>query len=415
MYAEVITIGDEILIGQVVDTNSSYIAKALNKVGVQVYQMTSVQDERCHILNALKEAEARVDIVILTGGLGPTKDDITKHVLCEYFDDELIEDTEVLSHIEALFSKYLSVPLLDVNKRQALVPSASKVLHNKYGTAPGMWFEKKGKVFISLPGVPFEMKALITNEVVPRIQQKFNTPYILHKTILTYGVGESALADRIADWEDHLPKFIKLAYLPNLGKVRLRLTARGERKDAIELEVQQQVEALHHLIGDVIYGYEEEDSIELLVADLFTEKNKTLSLAESCTGGKIAQAITDLPGASKYFRGGVVTYATDTKTDVLGVPQPIIDEYSVVSREVAEAMASGVKKLYKSDYAIATTGNAGPTKGDSDADVGTVFIAIATPNTVFSKMYNFGNHREKVVNKAVNKAFELIQKEILKN
>lgn len=415
MYAEVITIGDEILIGQVVDTNSSYIAKALNKVGVQVYQMTSVQDERCHILNALKEAEARVDIVILTGGLGPTKDDITKHVLCEYFDDELIEDTEVLSHIEALFSKYLSVPLLDVNKRQALVPSSSKVLHNKYGTAPGMWFEKKGKVFISLPGVPFEMKALITNEVVPRIQQKFNTPYILHKTILTYGVGESALADRIADWEDHLPKFIKLAYLPNLGKVRLRLTARGERKDAIELEVQQQVEALHHLIGDVIYGYEEEDSIELLVADLFTEKNKTLSLAESCTGGKIAQAITDLPGASKYFRGGVVTYATDTKTDVLGVPQPIIDEYSVVSREVAEAMASGAKKLYKSDYAIATTGNAGPTKGDSDADVGTVFIAIATPNTVFSKMYNFGNHREKVVNKAVNKAFELIQKEILKN
>ncbi|UNY98885.1 competence/damage-inducible protein A [Zhouia spongiae] len=415
MYAEVITIGDEILIGQVVDTNSSYIAKALNKVGVQVYQMTSVQDERCHILNALKEAEARVDIVILTGGLGPTKDDITKHVLCEYFDDELIEDTEVLSHIEALFSKYLSVPLLDVNKRQALVPSSSKVLHNKYGTAPGMWFEKKGKVFISLPGVPFEMKALITNEVVPRIQQKFNTPYILHKTILTYGVGESALADRIADWEDHLPKFIKLAYLPNLGKVRLRLTARGERKDAIELEVQQQVEALHHLIGDVIYGYEEEDSIELLVADLFTEKNKTLSLAESCTGGKIAQAITDLPGASKYFRGGVVTYATDTKTDVLGVPQPIIDKYSVVSREVAEAMASGVKKLYKSDYAIATTGNAGPTKGDSDADVGTVFIAIATPNTVFSKMYNFGNHREKVVNKAVNKAFELIQKEILKN
>ncbi|MCQ0110161.1 competence/damage-inducible protein A [Zhouia amylolytica] len=415
MNAEIITIGDEILIGQIVDTNSSFIAKALNKIGVSVFQMTSIQDERAHILNALNEAERRADIIILTGGLGPTKDDITKYTLCEYFNDELVENEAVLKHVEALFKKYLSVPLLDVNKKQAWLPSKAEVLFNNFGTAPGMWFAKGEKIFVSLPGVPFEMKSLIEDEVIPRIQNAYKTPYILHKTILTYGIGESALADLISDWEDNLPSFVRLAYLPNLGKVRLRLTAKGDNRELIDSEVAKQIEVLRTIIGDAIYGLEEEDSIEALIARLFTEKNKTLSVAESCTGGKLAEAITAVPGASKYFRGGVVAYATDTKVDILKVSESLINQYSVVSAEVSEAMALGVKKLYKSDYSMATTGNAGPTKGDSEAELGTVYIAIATPSGVFSEAFNFGNHRERVVNKAVNKAFEMLQKEILKN
>ncbi len=414
MFAEIITIGDEILIGQIVDTNSAFIAKELNKIGVSIFQITSVQDEKTHILNALSEAEERAEIIIITGGLGPTKDDITKHTICEYFQDTLIQNDAVLAHVEALFKKYINAPISDVNKRQALVPSRSEVLMNDFGTAPGMWLEKDQKVFISLPGVPYEMKALIQDKVLPKIQQKFHRPYILHKTLLTYGVGESALAARIEDWENNLPSFIKLAYLPNLGKVRLRLTAKGDDKSFIEDKVADQVNKLYGIIGDIIYGVENDESIENVIGKMLIEKNKTLAFAESCTGGKLAERITVIPGASSYFKGGIVSYATQTKIDILEVSSEIIDKYSVVSAEVAEAMARNVKKKLKSDFAIATTGNAGPTKGDSDAEVGQVYIGIATPDTVFSLGFNMGNHRGKVVNKTVNKAFELLQKEIIK-
>jgi nicotinamide-nucleotide amidase len=413
MQAEIITIGDEILIGQIVDTNSAFLGKEFNKIGISIYQITSIQDDKAHILKALKEAEENADIIIITGGLGPTKDDITKHTLCQYFNDTLVENKEVLANVEQLFSKY-NIPLLEVNKHQALVPSQAKVLINKYGTAPGMWIEKNGKVFVSLPGVPYEMKALILDEVIPKLRNQFKFPYIMHKTILTYGLGESSLAKRIETWEDNLPSFIKLAYLPSLGRVRLRLSGKAMNKAKVEAEIEKQVALLLPQIQDIFTGFEEDKSIEAVIGVQLTEMGKTLSIAESCTGGYIAQTFTANAGASKYFKGSVVSYATDSKINILKVPESDIEANSVVSKEVAEAMAKNVLTLFDSDYAISTTGNAGPSKGDSDADVGTVWIAIATKNKVYSEVFNFGNHREKVTVKAKNKALEMLQKEFKK-
>ena len=415
MQAEIITIGDEILIGQIVDTNSAFIAKALNKIGVSVYQITSIQDEKAHILNAINEAEGNADIIIITGGLGPTNDDITKTTIAEYFDDVLVLNDSVLKNIETLWEKYIKQPLSQVNKDQALMPSKAKVLMNHFGSAPGMWLEKSGKVFISLPGVPFEMKALITNAVIPKLQEQFKLPFILHKTLLTYGLGESMLAERIEDWENNLPEFIKLAYLPNLGKVRLRLSAKGMDKEHVIAEMDKQLDLLLPQIKDVFVGYEEDGSLESIIGNQLTTLGKTLATAESCTGGKIAEQITAHSGASVYFKGSVVSYATQAKIDVLNIDKRLIEDYSVVSTQVAEAMATKVQQLFKVDYAIATTGNAGPTKGDADAEVGTVYIAIATPTQVYSREFQLGNHRTKVIQKAVNKAFEMLQKEIFKN
>ncbi len=414
MQAEIITIGDEILIGQIVDTNSAFISKELNKIGVSIFQITSVQDDKEHILKSLKEAEDNTDIIIVTGGLGPTKDDITKRTLAEYFDDTLIQSESVLKNIEALWEKHIRQPLTQVNIDQALIPSKAKVLMNKFGSAPGMWIEKNNKVFISLPGVPFEMEALISNEVIPRLSKQFELPFILHRTLLTYGLGESSLAARIEHWEDNLPDYIKLAYLPNLGKVRLRLSAKGNNKEMIVTEVDKQIKELLPLISDVFVGFEEDESIEAIIGKQFTRLGKTMAAAESCTGGKIAEQITANAGASAYFKGSIVSYATQSKIDVLKISKALIQTHSVVSSQVAEEMAKSVRVLFNADYAIATTGNAGPAKGDADVEVGTVFIAIATKSEVYSQKFNLGNHRIKVINKAVNKAFEMLQKEILK-
>jgi len=416
MQAEIITIGDEILIGQVVDTNSAFIAKELNKIGVSVYQITSVQDDKEHILKSFKEAQENADIIIITGGLGPTKDDITKHTIAEYFNDTLVQDDAVLKNIEELWKKYIKEPLSQINKDQALIPSKSEALMNRFGSAPGMWIENQNKTFISLPGVPFEMKALIQNEVLPRLQEKYELPFILHKTLLTYGLGESMLAARIETWQDNLPNYIKLAYLPGLGKVRLRLSANGTNEEKITKEVEKQTALVIPLIQDFFVGFEDEEtSLELKIGKRLAELNKTISVAESCTGGMIAERITANPGASVYFKGGIVSYATQAKTDVLGISKAIIKKHSVVSTQVAEAMAKAVQKLFKTDYAIAVTGNAGPTKGDADAEVGTVCIAIVSPFKVYAEEFHLGNHRTKVIHKAVNKAFEMLQKEILKN
>ncbi|MBT9189709.1 competence/damage-inducible protein A [Zobellia russellii] len=415
MLAEIITIGDEILIGQIVDTNSVFISKELNKIGVSVYQITSIQDDREHILQALEDAKKRVQVVIITGGLGPTKDDITKHTLCEFFNDTLVENASVLAHVEELFRKYITTtPISDINRKQALVPSKATVLHNAFGTAPGMWIQEDGVAFISLPGVPYEMKNLITDKVIPKIISEFKRPYILHRTVVTYGLGESSIADKIEDWENNLPASMRLAYLPSLGKVRLRLTAKGPDKKALEDAVDAEVQKLNPLIGDIMYGTEDEETLEQVVAKLCTEKGLTLSTAESFTGGKIAEQLTALPGASAYFQGSVVSYATDAKINVLKVPRDVVTTYSVVSAEVAKEMAENVRHLFKTHYAIATTGNAGPTKGDSDAEIGTVFIGIATPNGVYAHKFNMGSHRERIVEKSVNKALELLQKEISK-
>jgi nicotinamide-nucleotide amidase len=413
MQAEIITIGDEILIGQIVDSNSAFISKELNKIGVSVYQITSVQDDKQHILDSLKAANSRSQVVIITGGLGPTKDDITKHTLCEYFGDTLEQDQNVLTHIEALFAKYISTPISDLNRLQALVPTKADVLKNEFGTAPGLWMEKDGTSFISLPGVPFEMKGLIKSAVLPRIVSQYERPHILHKTIMTYGLGESAIANKIEDWENDLPSAIKLAYLPSLGKVRLRLSAKGDNKDEIKQLIASEAKKLYPLIGDIIYGEEEDESIEASIGSILTDKGFTLATAESFTGGKIAEQLTAIPGASKYFKGSVVSYATETKIKLLGVDEDLIKKHSVVSEEVAVAMARNAKQILDTDFAIATTGNAGPTKGDSDEPVGTVFIAISTPERSFAQKFTMGNHRERIVQKSVNKAFELLQKEIL--
>lgn len=416
MQAEIITIGDEILIGQIIDTNSAFIGKALNSIGVSVYQITSIQDEKDHLIKAFKEAEENVDIIIITGGLGPTKDDITKHTLAEYFNDTLVQNDKVLSHVEQLFEKYITTPISDLNRKQALVPSKSKVLMNKYGTAPGMWMEKGDKVFISLPGVPYEMKALVEDEVLPKLAYKYKRPFILHKTILTYGLGESAIAQRIEHIEDQLPKHIKLAYLPSLGRVRLRLSGKGNDEDVLNKDIQTQVENILPLIKDIFVGFEDNNnSIEQIIANQLVKTNQTLAIAESCTGGKLTQTFTQHSGASAYFKGGLVTYATQSKVDVLGVDQAIIEKHSVVSEAVAKAMAINVREKLNADIGISTTGNAGPTKGDSDAEVGTVFIGFATKEGAKAFQFNMGNHRERVINKTVNKVLELLQKEIFEN
>lgn len=415
MKATIVTIGDEILIGQIIDTNSGYIAKSLDRIGVETHELLSISDNKQHILETLEKLQNKVDFVIITGGLGPTKDDITKHTFCEYFEDTLVINQEVQAHVIELIEKVMNRPASQMNKDQALVPSKCQVLFNKVGTAPGMWMKKEDTVYISLPGVPYEMKYIVENEIIPKIVKEFERPYIIHKTIMTYGQGESLVAERIEDWENSLPEFVKLAYLPSPGRVRLRLTARGKDKELLESTINSKVDSLAKIIGDIIVGFDEDETIAVVLGRQLTKNNLTIAVAESCTGGKIAQELTAVPGASNYFRGGVVSYATDTKVSMLGVSEETIAQFSVVSAEVATEMVLGVQKVMKSDYAIATTGNAGPSKGDADASVGTVFIAIATPNGVLVEEFNFGQPREKVIDRTVNKAFEMLQKEILKN
>ncbi len=415
MKATIVTIGDEILIGQIIDTNSGFIAKALDRIGVQTHELLSISDDKQHILDTFASLQNKVDIVLITGGLGPTKDDITKHTFCEYFNDTLVINKEVETHVIELIEAVMNRPASQMNKDQALVPSKCQILFNKVGTAPGMWMKKENTVFISLPGVPYEMKLIVENEIIPKIVKEYKRPYILHKTIMTYGQGESLVAERIEDWENSLPEFIKLAYLPSPGRVRLRLTGRGTNKELLENTINEKVHSLAKIIGDIIVGFDESETIQVVLGRLLTQQGKTIATAESCTGGKIAQELSTVPGASNYFRGGVISYATDTKISVLGVSVKTIDEHSVVSAAVVTEMALGVQKLMKTDYAIATTGNAGPSKGDADATLGTVFIALATPNSILVEEFNFGQPREKVIDRTVNKAFELLQKEILKN
>jgi nicotinamide-nucleotide amidase len=415
MKATIVTIGDEILIGQIIDTNSGFIAKSLDKIGVEIHEMISISDDKQHILDTFVKLQNKVDLVIITGGLGPTKDDVTKKTFCDYFEDELIVDQAVLKHVTQLIEGFYKRTITQINKDQALVPSRCTVLHNQVGTAPGMWMKKENTVFVSLPGVPFEMKYLVENEIIPKVVKEYDRPYIIHKTILTYGQGESMVAERIEDWENSLPEFIKLAYLPAPGRVRLRLSARGKNKEELEKTIDSYVVSLDAIINDIIVGFEEDETIEVLVGKMLKKQQKTIATAESCTGGQIAASLSSVAGASNYFKGSVVSYATETKINVLGIPEKLIEEYSVVSAEVAKAMALNVKKLLNTDYAIATTGNAGPTKGDEKAELGSVFIALATPNEVIVEEFNFGQPREKVIDRALIKSLEILKKEIFKN
>lgn len=415
MKAAIITIGDEILIGQIVDTNSGFIAKALDAVGVEVAEMRSISDNKNHILQTFRDLQNNFDLVIITGGLGPTKDDITKHTICEYFDDHLIVDEAVLAHVVHIIEKVMKRPASQINKDQALVPSKSSVLFNQYGTAPGIWIQKEQTVFVSLPGVPYEMKYLMQDQVLPKVIETFDRTLIIHKTIMTYGQGESLVAERIEDWENNLPSYISLAYLPSPGRVRLRLTARGTDLELLENTLHDLIQKLTDLIGDIIVGFDENETIQEMLSRLLIQKNRTLSLAESCTGGTIASMITAISGVSSFFKGSVVTYATASKSDVLKVSAEAIEKYGVVSEFVASEMAVNAQKLFQSDFAVATTGVAGPNKGDDDAEVGTVCIAIATPQNTVVEIFNFGTPREKVIQRAATKALEMLHKEILKN
>lgn len=412
MLAEIVSIGDEILIGQIVNTNAVFIAKELNKIGIEVVQITAISDKEEAIVKCLDDAQKRAQVVVLTGGLGPTKDDLTKHTLCAYFDDVLVKNEKVLDHIEAMFKKYVPTPINDENRKQALLPSKAKVLQNKIGTASGMWFEVEDRVIISLPGVPFEMKALISNEVIPALQKHYTRPFIIHKTVLTYGLGESVIAERIESWENNLPADIKLAYLPNIGRVRLRLSAKGADLNVISTRIEEQIASLLPQIEDIFMGFEEEACLEEQIQKAFISKGLSLALAESCTGGEIAARITKIPGASNYFKGGAVVYHSQSKVDLLGVSASLIEEKGVVSVEVAEAMAMGARQKYNTTHAVATTGNAGPSKGDAAVEVGTVCIAIAYPKGVYSEEFSFGINRERVIQKAVNKVFELLFKNL---
>jgi nicotinamide-nucleotide amidase len=413
MQAAIITIGDEILIGQIADTNSQWLASTLNSIGIHVHQITSISDRAVDIRMALDRVAPETGLVILTGGLGPTNDDITKLTLTQYFGDELINHTETEQHIRTLFRK-MNYPFTELNRKQALVPASCIPLLNEWGTAPGMWFEHGDKIVISLPGVPYEMKGIMEHRVIPKLKERFELPCILHRTILTQGMGESMVAERIADWESSLPDDLALAYLPSYGKVRLRLTARGSDCRSLEALLDKFGNQLLKLLPDIVIGEEDGQSWETGVGAQLKRKGYTIALAESCTGGGIARKITSVPGASSYFKGGMVVYSSEVKTALLGVRKESIAIHSVVSEEVAVQMAQKIRDSYKTTFGLSTTGNAGPTTDDTDEEAGVVFIGIATPDKAFAVRFFFGKPREKVMERASNKALEMLYREILK-
>jgi nicotinamide-nucleotide amidase len=401
MLAEIITIGDEILIGQIVDTNSAWMAQQLNHAGIRVKQISSVSDDKEHILKALAEAASRVDIILITGGLGPTKDDITKKTLAEYFGVGMIEDAGALENVERIFKRY-NRPLLEINKQQALVPANCEVVLNKNGTAPGMWFNYEGKIYVSMPGVPFEMMYMVDEQVIPKLKASLQLPVIIHKTLLTVGEGESFLAERIADIEDALPAHIKLAYLPRLGQVRLRLTGYGLTEVLLQAEIEAHADKIKERIGKIVVA-EEDIPLEKAILNRMTQNGITLSIAESCTGGHISALITQHPGSSKVFLGGGVTYSNLLKQSVLGVNSATIEKYGAVSEETVVEMAEGALENFGSDYAIAVTGIAGPDGGTPEKPVGTVWIAVLSAERKLVKKFTFvGRRIQNIERTAVN-------------
>ncbi len=416
MKAVIVTIGDELLIGQVIDTNSVFIGQELEAIGCTVVEKVAISDTIEAITNTIKRYQNQVDLVILTGGLGPTKDDVTKKTLAHYFNDELIFNDEVYLHVKKLIEGYYNRPITEMNRQQAYVPSKCTVLFNEVGTAPGMLMVKEQTTFVSLPGVPYEMKYLVTEKLLPYIKEQFKLEAIVHKTVLTVGIGESLLAEKIEQWEDSLQLLnIHLAYLPQFGLVRLRLSKTGSSVDEIEAEIISKIAELQLLITEFFIGITNADSLFNEVVLLLKQSDLTIAIAESCTGGSIAQKLASIEGASSYFKGSAVTYATESKVNVLGVQQQTIDTFSVVSEEVAREMAVGAKRIYKTNLAISTTGNAGPLKGDGDAAVGTVCMAFAFNDKVESFTFNFGQPRNKVIQAAVEKTWLILYKYLKNN
>ncbi len=408
MKTEVITIGDEILIGQTVDTNSAWIANELNLLGIDVVRIVSISDNKEEIFNALDDAGKYANLVLITGGLGPTDDDITKRALAEYFKTKLVQSKEVLEHVEAFVIKRKAL-MNERNVRQADIPENCKIIKNEIGTAPGMKFEKDGVTFISMPGVPFEMKSMMTNHIIPELKENKIDQHIIHKVILTQGWPESRLAEHLEGWERNIPKEISIAYLPSPGIIKLRLTGKGNKKELLEQLIQDQVKKLELLIPKLICGYDS-DKLEELIGNLLKKKNSTLSIAESCTGGNISHLITSIPGSSEYFSGGIVAYSNDIKQNILSVSESNLINYGAVSKEVVEEMAMGARNLYKTDFAIATSGIAGPTGGTEEKPIGTTWIAVASKDKVITKKYIFGNQRNRNIQMASVTALNMLRK-----
>jgi nicotinamide-nucleotide amidase len=411
MKAEIITIGDELLIGQTVDTNSAWIGAELSKTGFEVSRITSISDKRLHILKTLTEVTGRADVILITGGLGPTSDDITKQALCEFFSTKLVNDPKVLQMIENMMARR-NWPMNENNRKQAEVPESCRVLYNATGTAPGMWFEKGGSIFVSMPGVPLEMKHIMTEHVIPELKKRFRSQVIIHRNIMTYGTGEAILAEMLTGFESALPKQIKLAYLPSMGIVKLRLTGSGKESGQLSELIEAQVRKLYKIIPDIIYG-ENEESLEMAVGRHLKSKKATLCTAESCTGGKIAQMITSVPGSSVYYKGSVVAYDNQVKIDLLNVPERIISEHGAVSCETVEAMAKGARFLFSTDYSVAVSGISGPDGGTDEKPVGTVWIAVSSHKETISEKFIYGNDRNINIKRFSTAALNLLRKQII--
>ena len=410
ILAEIITIGDEILYGQIIDTNSAFMGAELGKIGIKIKQISSVSDNATHIKNALDEARTRADVILITGGLGPTKDDLTKTTLAEYFGVGLKLDEQSLADVTEIFRRH-GREVTELNRQQAFLPENCQPVRNVLGTAPGMWFEVEGKIMVSMPGVPFEMKRMMLDIVLPRLQQHFQLPKINHKVIQTIGIGESFLAEKIANWEDSLPLNIKLAYLPSLSSVRLRLTGIDNGTDNLELQMQQEVDKVSKLIPEYIFAYGEVTLPEA-IGNLLKERGLTIATAESCTGGLVAHQLTSISGSSAYFMGGLVAYDNAVKIEQLGVPEDIIKAYGAVSEETVTQMSRNIRQKLKTDIGIATSGIAGPTGGTPEKPVGTIWIAYSDENQTVARKINFNRTRELNIEYTAKAVLNLVRQSI---
>lgn len=411
MRAQIISIGDELLIGQTINTNAAWIGAELSKLGFEISRMISIPDKKDDILKVLAESAGKSDVVLITGGLGPTSDDITKPVLCEFFETKMVTDPEVLAIIEKMMFRR-NFPMNENNRRQAEVPQSCKVLYNATGTAPGMWFEKQGTVFVSMPGVPLEMKHIMTEHVLPELAKKYRTQTIIHRNIMTYGTPEAKLAEILTGFEAGLPEYVRLAYLPSFGIIKLRLTGKGNNRAILEKTVDEHVKRLYEIIPELIYA-ENEETMEMTVGRLLKSKNSTLSTAESCTGGNISHMITSVPGSSKYYIGSVVAYDNRVKTMLLEVHPETIMKYGAVSGEVAEAMAKGAMDLFSTDYSVAVTGIAGPDGGTDEKPAGTVWISVASKNKSTTRKFIFGNDRNINIMRFSVAALDMLRQQII--
>jgi nicotinamide-nucleotide amidase len=413
MKAAIITIGDELLIGQTVDTNSAWMGAELSKSGFDIFRITSVHDRKADIIYGLEESAKEADVVLITGGLGPTSDDITKHTLAEYFSTRLITDFEVLKMIEEMMGRR-KFAMNENNRRQAEVPESCRVLKNEAGTAPGMWFEKNGTIFVSMPGVPNEMKYIMTAHVLPELNKRFTSQVIIHRNIMTYGTFEARLAEMLTDFEAGLPAYIKLAYLPSSGVIKLRLTGTGNDQEALAAVLIEQVNKLYRTIPDFIYA-ENEESLEMVIGKLLKAKKESLCTAESCTGGEIAHLLTSVPGSSVYYKGSVIAYDNEVKRKLLGVKEESIEKYGAVSEEVVSEMAAGARKLFNTEFAIATSGIAGPDGGTEAKPVGTLWMAVASGKGIVTEKRMFGNDRISNIKRFSMAALNLVRLQIIRN